>query len=85
MKQSIIILFLVTTGLFSCKQGNNSTSDNTLNSTQKMEEQKILTNNIDKNIYTKYEYNESNGTRLIIKTSFPRGGQKYTDFKGFRL
>ena len=73
---------MASTGLFSCKQRNNSTSDNTLNSTEKNESQTKLTSNNDKNIYTKYEYNESNGARLIIQNSFPIGGQKYTDKNG---
>src|ERR1700712_1062172 len=33
-------------------------------------------------IYTKYEYTDSIGKRLIIQNSFPRGGMKYTDPDG---
>lgn len=36
----------------------------------------------EKDIYTKYEYTDSIGKRLIIQNGFPRGGIKYTDPKG---
>src|SRR5206468_1118586 len=36
----------------------------------------------EKDIYTKYEYTDSIGKRLIIQNGFPRGGIKYTDPTG---
>ena len=36
----------------------------------------------DKGIYTKYEYNESNGARLIIQNSLPKSKIHYTDPNG---
>ncbi len=32
--------------------------------------------------YTKYEYTDSIGKRLIIQNSLPKGGEKYTDLNG---
>jgi hypothetical protein len=66
MKNTIIILVMVMTGLLSCRQGSKSAPNN----------------DNGKNIYTKYEYADSSGKRLIIQNSFPRGGMKYTDPKG---
>jgi hypothetical protein len=40
------------------------------------------TNQNGKDIYTKYEYADSIGKRLIIQNGFPRGGMKYTDPNG---
>jgi hypothetical protein len=78
----ILVLILVTTGLFSCRQGSNSTPDTvdkkTLDSTKNVKSQKPTLEHNGNNFYTKYEYNESNGTRLIIKNSFPKGGMNYT-------
>ncbi|MDO6429420.1 hypothetical protein Q4E93_02390 [Flavitalea sp. BT771] len=36
----------------------------------------------DRNIYSKYEYTDSVGKRLIIENGYPRGGTKYTDPNG---
>jgi hypothetical protein len=36
----------------------------------------------EKDIHTMYEYNDSNGARLIIQNGLPRGGMKYTDPNG---
>lgn len=36
----------------------------------------------DKDIYTKYDYKDSNGNSLIIQNGFPKGGTKYLDPKG---
>jgi len=78
MKKSIILLIIATVGLFSCKQRSKSTPDTvdieTLNSAKNVQN--------DKDIYTKYDYADSKGGRLIIQNSFPRGGTKYTDPKG---
>lgn len=77
MKKSILLI-VVAAGLFSCKQGNKSTPEiisiensNSVKSTQN-----------DKNIYTKYEYTDSNSKSVIIQNSYPRGGMKYTDPNG---
>jgi len=36
----------------------------------------------EKDIYTKYEYTDSNGKNIIIQNGYPRGGIKYTDPNG---
>jgi hypothetical protein len=68
-----ILLIIVTAGLFSCKQWSKSTLE-TLNSVKNVQK--------DKDIYTKYEYSDSNGKSIIIQNAFPRGGIKYTDPNG---
>lgn len=77
---------LATIGLSSCKQGSKSTlgivNIETLDSVKNVQSKKTLTNDIDKDIYTKYEYTDSNGASLIIQNSFPRGGIKYKDSNG---
>lgn len=84
MRQSILLLILATTGFFSCRQDSTSTLDTvdikTLDSIKDVHSQKPLNN--DKDIYTKFEYTDSKGARLIIQNSFPRGGMKYTDANG---
>jgi hypothetical protein len=86
MIKNIIILILATTGLISCKQGSKSTSDTvgieTLDSTKNVKSQKPSAKNNENNFYTKYEYTESNGARLIIQNSFPKSGINYTDPSG---
>ena len=86
MKKSIIIFIIATTGLFSCRQASKSTPDTvdikTLDSTKNAHSQKPLPNYNDKDIYTKYEYTDSNGAYLIIQNSFPKSGINYTDPNG---
>ena len=73
---------MATAGLFSCKQGSESTPDTVdikiLASTKNAQSQKPYEKYID----TKYEYTDSMGKRLIIHNSFPKGGIKYTDPDG---
>lgn len=66
-------MILATTGLFSCKRDNKSTSDSVKN---------VQSKNLDKNVYTKYIYTDSNGGSVTIENSFPKGGIRYTDSKG---
>lgn len=73
MKKCIAILILVTTGLFSCKQDNAKTLDSVKN---------VQSKKLDKNVYTKYVYTDSNGGSVTIQNSFPKGGIRYTDSKG---
>ncbi len=86
MKKSIVILILATIGIFSCKQVSKSTSDivgiGTLDSTKNVKSQKPSAKHNENNFYTKYEYTESNGARLIIQNSFPKSGANYTDPNG---
>jgi hypothetical protein len=86
MRKNIIILILATTGLISCKQVSKSTSDTvgieTLDSTKNVKSQKPSAKHNENNFYTKYEYTESNGARLIIQNSFPKSGINYTDPNG---
>ena len=86
MKKIIIVLILAITGLFSCKQSSKSKPDavgvETLDSTTNVKSQKPSAKHSENNFYTKYEYNESNGARLIIQNSFPKSGINYIDPNG---
>ena len=77
---------MATTGLFSCEQGSkptpNTVDTKTLDSTKNVQSQNTLTNHNERGINTKYEYTESNGARLIIQNSFPRGGLRYKEPNG---
>lgn len=86
MKKRILILFLAITGLFSCKQGSESTPNTvdieTLDSAKNVQTKKSSAKHNENKFYTKYEYTESNGARLIIQNSFPKSGINYTDPNG---
>ncbi|MFE3866546.1 hypothetical protein ACFX5E_00495 [Flavobacterium sp. LS2P90] len=86
MKKIIFILLLVLTVLFSCKQGSKSTPNTvdieTLDSTKNVQTKKPSAKRNKNNFYSKYEYTESNGARLIIQNSFPKSGISYTDPNG---
>jgi hypothetical protein len=71
---------MATTGLFSCNQGSKLKSDTV--STKIDQSRKPSAKHKENNFYTKYEYNESNGARLIIQNSFPKSGINYTDPNG---
>jgi hypothetical protein len=74
MKKSIIIIFAISV-FFACKQENKSTPENakieTVGSTKIVQ--------LDKDIYSKYEYTDSQNKSIIIKNGYPKGGIKYTD------
>ena len=74
-----ILLIVVTAGLFYCKQGVRSKLDavnkETISTVKNVQ-------NDDKDIYTKYEYIDHAGKRIIIQNGFPRGGVKYTNPNG---
>jgi hypothetical protein len=72
MKKNTLILILVTFCLFSCNQNSKSTPE-------KIEQSEKTR---DKNVYTKYKYTNSEGGRITIENSLPKGGMKYTDAKG---
>ena len=82
MKKSIIIFIIVTTGLFSCKQSNKSTPN--IVETEISHSIKNIQNKkaFNEDIYTKYEYANSDGKKIIIQNGLPRGGTKYTDQNG---
>jgi hypothetical protein len=86
MRKILLILIIAATGFFSCKHGGNSTQEkaniNTLDWTKSKQSQKPTAKQNVNNFYTKYEYNESNGTRLIIQNSFPKSGGEYIDPNG---
>lgn len=71
----------MTTGFF-CSGQPDSVYTGPLDSTKNVQSQKQLANGNENNFYTKYEYNESNGARLIIQNSFPKSGINYTDPNG---
>lgn len=77
MKKSTILILAIT-GLFSCKQSSKSKPENVA---------VVTTNSVtnaqnDKDIYSKYEYTDSNGKIITIQNGYPRGGVKYTDTNG---
>lgn len=77
----LLLLFSMSVFLSSCGGQNqaNSPKENI-----KAETKDIATSPVsnEKDIYTKYEYTDSIGKRLIIQNGFPRGGMKYTDPNG---
>ena len=83
MKQFVKLFALFSMSVFvsSCREKNqtNSPKENI-----KAETKDIATSPVsnEKDIYTKYEYTDSIGKRLIIQNGFPRGGTKYTDPNG---
>jgi hypothetical protein len=83
MKRSIILVIILTTGLFSCQQSNKSGEDSAKteisDSLRNIQNKKTFG---DKDIYTKYKYIDSYGKSVIIQNGFPRGGAKYTDKNG---
>ncbi len=89
-----MLLMLATTGFFCAAQnsrdsvytgtdsvyiGSDSVYTGASDSIKNVPNQKRLTTH---NFHTTYEYTESNGARLVIQNSFPRGGQKYRDPNG---
>ena len=74
-----ILLIVVTTGLFYCKEGIRSkvvaVNKETLSTLKNV-------HNDNKDIYTKYEYIDPAGKSIIIQNGFPRGGVKYTNPNG---
>ena len=72
MKKNTLLLIWLTFCLFSCNQNSKSTLEKN-NQSEKTS---------DKNIYSKYEYTNSEGGSITIENSLPKGGMKYTDVKG---
>ena len=85
MKKNILLLIIVTTGFFSCKQPNKSTpaivATEISDSLKNIQNKKALNN---KDIYTEYRYIDSDGKNIIIQNGYPRGGTKHTDKNGDR-
>jgi hypothetical protein len=83
VRSNVMILILAITGIFSCKQSNESTPDTaeakTLDSLKNIRNKESINN---KDIYTKFEYIDSKNKKIIIQNGFPRSGMKYTDTKG---
>jgi hypothetical protein len=77
MKKSILLV-IASAGFFSCKQTSKSKTEAVVTETANS----IKNVQNDKDIYTKYEYIDSNGKSLIIQNGYPRGGMKYTDPNG---
>lgn len=83
MKKTLLLLIVITTALISCGQEHKSTpvleakDIETSNTSDTTEIQKIVT--ISNNNYTdtKYVYTDSDGKRLIVENSLPKGGLKY--------
>ena len=73
-------LFVVVVFLSSC--GQSQTNSPKENSNAETKDTVTSPGFNEKDIHTMYEYNDSNGARLIIQNGFPRGGIKYTDPNG---
>lgn len=73
-----LLLIILTAGLFSCNQANKSVTENvdvkTINSEKNTQN--------DKDIFTKYEYSDSEDKVIKIVNGYPRGGTKYIDPNG---
>jgi hypothetical protein len=85
MTRAFVMMVFVTTGLFSCGQNNNSTT-NTIVSEPSEEpvftEQPNIQNNKSKYTDTEYLYSDSTGKRLIFQNGLPKGGLKYASTNG---
>lgn len=73
-----LLLIIVTAGLFSCKHANKSVTENV--DIETVNSEKIT--QIDKDIFTKYEYSDSEEKRITIENGYLRGGIKYIDPNG---
>lgn len=73
-----LLLLIVTVGLLSCKQANKSVTENL--DLEKVNSEKNTQN--DKDIFTKYEYSDSEEKTITIENGYPRGGIKYIDPNG---
>lgn len=85
MKKNKLLLIIIVTALFSCEKAKKTTEtvdNNPPNSIRNIQIEKSKTGLSDKDIYTKYDYKDSNGNSLIIQNGFPKGGTKYLDSKG---
>ena len=88
MRKSLIILIVVTTVLFFCKQDCKSTTDIVIKdieismTTEKVKRQKCIAISNDKYMDTRYEYADATGKHLIIENSLPKGRLKYIDPNG---
>lgn len=84
MRKTLLLLIVMTTVLISCGQEHKSTpvleakDIETSNTSDTTEIQKNVTISNDKYIDTKYVYTDSDGKRIIVKNSLPKGGLKYT-------
>jgi hypothetical protein len=72
MNKNIIVLILTTFCLFFCNKNSKSTPE------KKEQSEKT----VDKNVYSKYKYSNSDGGSITVENSLPKGGMKYTDVKG---
>jgi len=83
MKNYSFLFILLLAGLLSCKPSNSSETAKVKTqkdySIKNSHPEKALD---DKDIYSKYDYRDSNGKRVIIQNGYPRGGIKYTDPEG---
>jgi len=82
MKRPVLFfaLFLLTVFYISCEQNKTSVPKDNIRS----ETKDIVTSpgSDEKDIYTRYEYTDSNGKCIIIQNGYPKGGIKYTDPNG---
>lgn len=81
MMKYIAGLFFIIIFCISCKEQNktNLPQDNIKSETK----DKVTSSGSDGlHVYTKFEYADAIGKRLIIQNGFPRGGLKYTDPNG---
>ena len=91
MKTRLILLIIMSKGLFSCGQAQNSACKENSTEIELPKSLEILEDQFSfreiskqNNVDTKYEYTNTNGNLVIIENSFPRGGQVYTHPDGER-
>ncbi len=90
MKTGLILLIIMSTGLFSCGQKNKSQNKITadiekLDSIKITENKKPQADNLKRFIDTEYKYIDTIiGKSLIIQNSLPKGGLEYTAPNGKR-
>ena len=85
MEKNTLLQILILTTFLSCEKFKTKieTFDKAnSDSIQNVQIEKSKTGLSDKNIYTKYEYTDSNGKSITIQNGFPKGGTKYIDSKG---
>ena len=77
MKKSILII-IATTGFFSCNPAGKLKPETVVVETASS----VKNVQNDRDIYSKYEYTDSNGKSITVQNGYPRGGIKYTDPNG---
>lgn len=70
MKNKLFVLIIIAIGFISCKKDKESTHDSIDKPAKNIQNQ-------NKSVYSRYNYTDSIGMKLIIENSFPKGGMRY--------